>query len=184
MLTLDDLRAICPTSKVSTLEIYVDPLGAAMEEFEINNVERETMFLAQVAHESGGFRYTSELASGEAYEDRVDLGNTKPEAIEVAQRNGSTPGRWFKGHGLIQTTGYDNHCAARDALGIDCVETPTLLCEPVNAARSAALFWKTHGLNELADEGDFVRVTRKINGGVNGLADRQAYLQRAQDALT
>src|SRR3990167_4775332 len=117
MITLDDLRRICPQSPVARMEPFVEPLNDAMDEFAISeNVEREAAFLAQIAHESGGFRYVRELASGQAYENRVDLGNTEPEAIRIAAEHGSTPGRWWKGHGLIQITGYDNHLACGDAL--------------------------------------------------------------------
>lgn len=69
------------------------------------------------------------------------------------------------------------------ALDIDCVNHPELLEEPVNACRSSALFWKAHGLNELADAGDFLRITKKINGGTNGLADREALYAAAKNQL-
>ena len=172
MITLDDLRRICPLSKTTTLSSFVDPLNDAMTEFDISNVARETMFLAQVAHESGGFHYVQEIASGAAYEGRADLGNTEP-----------GDGVRFKGRGLIQITGRSNYRQCGDSLALDLLANPELLEEPTNAARSAGWFWQTHGLNQIADAGDFVHITRRINGGVNGLADRQAYLQRAQDAL-
>lgn len=172
MITLDDLRAICPFSKIGSLTVFVDPLNTAMPEFEINNVARETMFLAQVAHESGGFRYVQEIASGAAYEGRADLGNDEP-----------GDGMRYKGRGLIQLTGRSNYQKYGDILGLDLLANPELLEEPTNAARSAGCFWSTNGCNEIADMGDFIHITRKINGGTNGLADRQAYLQRAQSAL-
>ena len=127
MITLDDLRAICKHTKSAVLEMYVEPLNAAMSEFDIDdNVERETHFLAQVAHESGGFNYVRELASGEAYEGRASLGNTEP-----------GDGVRFKGRGLIQITGRENYHACGIALGLDLTENPELLEEPLNAARSA-----------------------------------------------
>jgi putative chitinase len=187
MITIEDLQAICPHTKRSRLELFLEPLNAAMNEFEIRPGNRQQMFLPQVAHESMGFVYTREIwgptPQQAKYDVRADLGNTRPEAIEIARRYGSTPGRFWAGHGLIQTTGYDNHCKARDALAINCVEVPELLCEPVHAARSAALFWKQNGCNEIADAGDFQKLTRRINGGLNGLDDRLAYLERAQVAL-
>ncbi len=172
MITLDDLHKICPTTKQARLDLFVEPMNAAMTEFEINNPSRETAFLAQVAHESGAFNYVRELASGEAYEGRADLGNTEP-----------GDGVRFKGRGLIQITGRANYRLCGDALGVDLVSEPDALERPDLAARSAGWFWKTHGLNELADLGDFVRITKRINGGTNGLADRLAYFERAQQVL-
>ena len=172
MITLDDLCAICPLSRRSRIEPFVEPLNAAITEFEINNVARETMFLAQLAHESGGFRYVEELASGEAYEGRQDLGNTEP-----------GDGVRYKGRGLLQITGRANYQAVGEALSHDFIGNPEELEGPTFAARSAAWFWASRGLNELADAGDFRRITKKINGGYNGLADREKYLAKAQEVL-
>lgn len=187
MITLYELRQVCPKTPDRRLREFVEPLNAAFEEFDINTVERRAAFLAQVAHESMGFVHTREIwgptETQARYDSRADLGNTKVDAIEVAARHGSTPGLFFKGHGLIQTTGYDNHCKARDALNLDCVENPEFLMEPVNAARSAAFFWQAHGLNELADRGDFKGITKKINGGLAGLAERVDYFRSATIAL-
>lgn len=176
MITLDDLRAICPHSAPGMLSVYLEPLNAAMDEFGISeNVLRETAFLAQLAHESAGFQYVRELASGAAYEGRKDLGNTEP-----------GDGRTFKGRGLIQITGRANYGACSVALcgyPSRLLTNPELLEEPELACRSAAWYWQTHGCNELADVGDFLRVTKRINGGTNGLADRLAYFERAKEAL-
>ena len=174
MITLEDLRAICPHTKRERLEMYVEPLNATMDEFGISaNVEREAHFLAQVAHESGGFRYVRELASGEAYEGRSDLGNTEP-----------GDGVRYKGRGLIQITGRDNYRACGDALGVDLVDEPELLERSDLAARSAGWFWDSRHLNELADRGDARGITKRINGGLNGLQDRLSYLEIAQRRLT
>lgn len=172
MITADDLKAICPTTKLAVLALYVDALNDAMQEFDISTPDREAMFLAQIAHESGGFHYVKELASGSAYEGRSDLGN-----VEAGD------GVAFKGRGLIQITGRANYRSLSDALGIDCVNEPDLLELPTNAARSAGWFWSTHGLNALADKGDFYRITRRINGGLTGYAERQAYLNRAMRVI-
>lgn len=173
MITLDDLRAICKTTKVGRLAVFVEPLNDAMGEFDIDsNVARETHFLAQVAHESGGFNYVREIASGEAYEGRADLGNTEPE-----------DGTRYRGRGLIQITGRANYRACGDALGVDLVSEPVLLEQPLLAARSAAWFWQAHGLNELADRGDIRGITKRINGGLNGYHDRLNYLALAQERL-
>lgn len=172
MITLDDLRVICPQTKSGRLAVFVDPLNDAMEEYEIDNVARETHFLAQIAHESGGFHYVRELASGEAYEGRADLGNTQ---------DGDGPR--YRGRGLIQITGRANYRACGDALGVDLVSEPELLESPYLAARSAGWFWKAHGLNELADKDDARTITKRINGGLTGYQERRTYLGRAKGRL-
>jgi putative chitinase len=155
VITLDDLKAICRHSTTGRLAVFVEPLNAAMQEFAISeNPARETHFLAQIAHESGGFRYVREIASGAAYEGRADLGNTE-----------AGDGERFRGRGLIQITGRSNYAAC----GV--------------AARSAAWFWDSRHLNELADRGDARGITKRINGGLNGYQDRLAYLALAQERL-
>jgi len=189
-MTLDQLKAIMPHAG-DRAELFLDALNNAMDEFAINTPARQAAFLAQVAHESGQLRYTQELASGDAYNHRQDLGNTRPEAIMIAADHGSTPGRWWKGHGLIQLTGYNNHVACQLALGLDLVHTPLLLTIPEHAARSAAWFWSVHKLNDYADRGDFDGISDIINrgrktakdGDALGYADRFAAYQRAQEVL-
>ena len=171
-LSLEDLRQVCRHAPVSRLEQFIDPLNDAMREFAIDNPLREAAFIAQIAHESGELRYVRELASGEAYEWRRDLGNTE-----------EGDGVRYKGRGLIQITGRANYRACGDALGVDLVAHPELLEQPVLACRSAGWFWESRGLNELADNGSFQAITRKINGGLNGLQDRLAYWERAKEAL-
>lgn len=173
MITLDDLKAICEHTSTGRLAVFVEPLNDAMREFNIDaNPARETHFLAQIAHESGGFHYVAEIADGSAYEGRKDLGNTEP-----------GDGRRFKGRGLIQITGRDNYRKCGDALGLDLLAQPELLEAPDLACRSAGWYWETHGLNEIADRGDTKAITRRINGGLNGYADRLAYLEKAQQRL-
>lgn len=182
MVTLDQLKKIIPYAGPRA-GVFLAPLNDAMDEFGIDTPVRRAPFLAQVAVESGSLRYVSEIASGMAYNGRADLGNTKPEAIAIARRHGSTPGPWWKGHGLIQITGYDNHLACGTALGLDLLNEPTLLELPGDAARSAAWFWQTRGLNELADAGNFERITRRINGGLNGHAERLDFWKVAKEVL-
>lgn len=170
-MTKDQLSKIYPFAG-KRIDTFLIPILSAMDEFKINTKQREAAFLAQIGHESGKLLYVKELASGAAYEGRADLGNTMP-----------GDGVRFKGRGLIQITGRTNYVAAMMELDLDCVEHPELLEEPVNAARSAGWFWFTHGLNELADVGDFIKITRKINGGTNGLEDRQQLYAKALEVL-
>lgn len=170
-MNLDQLIKIMPFAR-KRAAVFVDPLNAAMAEFGITTPLRQASFLAQVGHETGQLQYLREIASGDAYEGRKDIGNTWP-----------GDGRRYRGRGLIQITGRANYAACGAALGLDLVAQPELLELPVNACRSAGWFWMTHGLNEMADAGDQVRVTRRINGGTNGLADRLALFEVAKRVL-
>jgi putative chitinase len=171
VITPEQLLKIMPMAK-TRINIFLTPINAAMAEFQINVPARQAAFLAQLAHESGQLLYVRELASGAAYEGRKDLGNTEP-----------GDGIRFKGRGLIQITGRANYAKCGDALGYDLVANPEFLESAVLACRSAAWFWRSHGLNELADAGDQISVTRRINGGTNGLADRLAFFDKAQEVL-
>ena len=171
MLDEATLLKIMPHAK-SRVQDFLEPLNAAMREFHINTPVRQAAFLAQIAHESGELRYVKELASGAAYEGRVNLGNTQP-----------GDGMKFKGRGLIQITGRANYMACGEGLGLDLIKQPELLEKPQHACMSAAWFWATRGINTLADAGQFDKITRRINGGQNGAADRQALYARALKVL-
>lgn len=151
-------------------------IEAAMAEFDINTPGRQAAFLAQIGHESGGLHWITELwgptLTQSHYEGRADLGNTE-----------SGDGFKFRGRGLIQTTGRANYEKAGDALDLPLVDHPELLETPANAARSAAWFWQAHGLNDLADVGDFRRITMRINGGFNGYDDRLALYEAAKGVV-
>jgi putative chitinase len=170
----------CPLARAAK---WVDAINAAMIEFDILTPMRQAHFLAQVGHESEYLFYTTELASGRAYNGRVDLGNMRPEALAVAKAHNTTAGEFWRGHGLIQTTGFDNHKACGEALGLDLVNNPLLLTVPVNAARSAGYFWKKHNLNPLADMDLLTRITKIVNGGQNGIDDRRMLLTSFKIAL-
>lgn len=175
-LSIEQLKKAFPDARMSNLQKYVSHLNDGMDRFEINTPTRITFFIAQLAHESGNFRFVEELASGKDYEYRKDLGNLKKAALAAAHAKGTTTGRFYKGRGLIQLTGYNNYKACGSELSIDLVNNPELLIEPKYAALSACWFWHSNGLNELSDIGDFKAVTRRINGGYSGLADRQLKL--------
>ncbi|MGQ9865280.1 MAG: glycoside hydrolase family 19 protein [Pseudanabaenaceae cyanobacterium] len=172
LLTQDQLQAIAPATPAARLAQFLPPLNRTLREYQIDTPLRIAHFLAQIAHESDGFRATEEYASGAAYEGRLDLGNTQP-----------GDGRRFKGRGLIQVTGRANYIEASRALGVDLLADPTRLAEVDLATRSAGWFWHSRRLNAHADRDDIHTITRRINGGYNGLADRQSYLNRAKQAL-
>ena len=173
-----------PQATQKNIDLFIDPLNTAMEEFQINTPLRIAAFLAQIAHESGSLKYTEEIASGANYEYRENLGNLKSQALTIAHAHGATTGRWFKGHGLIQVTGYYNHLKCGIALKIDCLNKPYLLTQPEGATRSAAWFWASHNLNELADECKFNKCTKIINGGFNGKPERDAFYAKAKEVLS
>lgn len=172
MISTTQLRAVMPHASQENIAKFIQPLNDAMESSGIITPLRQSAFLAQVAHESASLRYTLELADGQGYEGRDDLGNTEP-----------GDGRRYKGRGLIQLTGRKNMALCGHALGLDLIAHPELLEAPEGAARSAAWFWRTNGLNELADSDRFGSITKRINGGYNGLDDRIAHWLRARRAL-
>lgn len=171
MIALEELKLIMPHAG-SRAETFCEPLRQTMQEFEIDTPLRQSAFLAQLAHESGELRYVKELASGEAYEGRVDLGNTQP-----------GDGPRYKGRGLLQITGRHNYGACGADLGIDLIAEPHLLEQPEWAAKSAGWFWQTKKLNALADKPDFKLITKRVNGGYNGYQERLRYYERAKEVL-
>jgi predicted chitinase len=157
-------------------EKYAEWLYSVAMAYRIDTPLRMAHWLAQVGHESGRLRYTEELASGRAYEGRKDLGNDRP-----------GDGVKYKGRGLIQLTGKANHkrySDYKDDPGI--MENPETLSEVPYCVDSAGWFW-VHGtrdnLNFLADRDRFELITRRINGGTNGIKDRWKLLEFCKDAI-
>ena len=185
MITAQQLLAIMPAATPSHVANFIGPLNDTMAEFAITTPARQAAFLAQLAHESGSLRYVQEIASGSAYDNRADLGNTTGEALVCATLAGTTPGKYYKGRGLIQITGYTNYLACSRALLRDdsLVQNPSALERPDLACRSAGWYWDSRRLNDFADAGQFETITRKINGGLNGQADRLAHYERAKKVL-
>jgi putative chitinase len=180
MITVDQLHAICPRTARARLEQFVDALNDAMAEFEINTRARQAAFLPEVAHETGGFVYLKELWGPTPEQQRYEPPGHKAETLGNTQ---SGDGFRYRGRGLIQITGRANYRDCGLALGLPLEDEPELLEHPIAACRSAAWFWKSHGLNALADAGDFERITRKINGGLNGQADRLALWETAKGLI-
>lgn len=147
-------------------------LQPTLTKYGIVNDYRVCYWAGQVCEESDQFCTTVEYARGSEYEGRKDLGNIHP-----------GDGARYKGRGLIQLTGRANYLAYGGLIGLDLINHPELAAEPVNALAIACLFWQKHGLSDLADKEDIEAVTRKINGGLNGLDARQAATDRAFKAL-
>ena len=174
MVNLRDLKKFAPAGKLAILKGIADNWAIAQQHGAINTPERITHFLAQLAHESDGFRTLREYASGAAYEGRKDLGNV---------RKGD--GVKFRGRGPIQVTGRGN---ARDftvwlrkrfPTCPDFEARPTELEKFPWAMWSAVWYWDTRKLNRYADRNDIRSITKRINGGYNGLADRRAWFRKA-----
>lgn len=166
--------ARCTGASLANAAKFLPYLMSAMDEFGIITTVQQAAFLSQVGHESGGLRYTVEIwgptPAQARYEGRGDLGNTHP-----------GDGSRFRGRGLLQTTGRYNYQKTGAALGVDLITSPELLGQPALAARSAGWYWQTHGLNAIAD--DCAACTRKINGGMNGYAERLALFEAAKGVL-
>lgn len=182
--------------------VFVSALNDSMARYKIDNRLRVAAFLAQVGHESGQLRTLVENLNYSAeglvrtWPKRFTLltataAARKPEQIAnivYASRLGNGPavtgdGWKYRGRGLIQITGWVNYQACGSALSLDLLTKPELLEQPVYAALSAAWYWSSNGLNELADTGRFEDITRRVNGGLNGKADRLAIYQRALKVL-
>jgi putative chitinase len=147
-------------------------LQSTLEAYGITTRLRIAHFLAQTCHESAGFRTTEEFATGDAYENRRDLGNVQP-----------GDGRRYKGRGLIQLTGRANYTKFGNEMGIKLVENPEQAAEPKLSLRIACEFWKSSSINNACDQDDLIRVTKLINGGTNGLDDRRALTTKAKTAI-
>ena len=169
------LRIMMPLSTDANAGKYFAPLVAAMTANQINTPLRQAHFLAQLGHESGSLIFSEEIASGQAYEGRADLGNTEP-----------GDGPRFKGRGLIQITGRTNYTSYGNDRNQDYItgNNPSLLAtDPNIAADCSGWFWATRKLNGLADNDDVLTITKRINGGTNGLADRTSRLALAKCLL-
>ena len=183
MLTAEQLKSIMPGVPVQRREALLPFLQAAMTEFAIEAPARAAAFLAQLAHESGQFRFMEEIWGPTAAQRRYEPAST------LAASLGNTEvgdGKRFKGRGPIQITGRANYRRFGDLLDTDLISAPERAALPELAFRIAGLFWSKKGLNELADRATpeaFREITRRINGGFNGLADRQKFYAVARRVL-
>jgi len=171
-LNQDSLMAIMAFGNSSSVNIYLNLMITMFPKYNITTPLRSAHFLAQVGHESLSFVYTQELASGAAYEGRKDLGNIK-----------KGDGMRFKGRGLMQLTGRDNYASYGKHIKIDLLKLGNELLvatTPRYALDVSLWFWDSRKLNNHADKDNLKAITRRVNGGYNGLADRANYLERAK----
>jgi putative chitinase len=181
---------------------WFEPLQETFEKYQINTPKRQACFIGQCMHESGGFKFLKENLNYSAKAlmatwpsrfpdmDTAEKYERQPEKIAnkvYSGRMGNTEdgdGAKYIGRGLIQLTGKDNYKAFGEAIGEDLVSTPQLVEEPRYAALSAGWFWNKRGLNALADVMDIETMSKRINGGTIGMADRIAKINKVLDVLT
>ena len=180
MLSDAQLQKIMPKLAPAKRALYLPHLNEAMQRCGIDTPLRVAAFAAQLAHESGEFRWMEEIWGPTAAQLRYEPPG------DLARRLGNTQpgdGQRFKGRGPIQITGRFNYRKYGELLGVDLSADPACAAAPEHAFATAGLFWQHNGLNELADARDFVAITKRINGGTNGLADRQRYYASALEVL-
>ena len=204
MLTEAQLRQILPLLPLPKLQQCLPHLNTAMQVYEVNTVARSAAFVAQTAHESAQYtrmleslfytkaaglmatwpkRFPTEASALPYVRNEEKLGN-----FVYANRMGngdgaSGDGFRYRGRGIIQLTGREKYRVTGEALAIDLVANPELAQTPEIAFKAAGLFWKSAGLNELADVGDFKTITQRINGGQNGADERLKYFETAKRVL-
>ena len=204
MITLEILQKLCPQTKPAVLKKYAESLHETAEYYDMYvNKKRAAAFVAQVAHESGGFNFVKEnlnySAKGLQTTFKKYFGDSsvaeayakKPEKIAnrvYANRMGngdeaSGDGYKFCGRGLIQLTGKTNYTKFAADLGISVDETVAYLETPEGAVSSAGWFWDNNNLNSYCDKDDFVGLTKRINGGTIGLEDRKHHYELALSLL-
>lgn len=198
--------------KADRAALFLPFLQGTMKAYDITSPRRIAGFLSQISHESGRLERLEESLNYSVDALLRMFGRHRITEAE-ARRFGRTPsqpadqqaianvlygGPWgmrnlgntengdgwrFRGRGLKQLTGRSNYARCGAAIGEDLIKHPERLCLPVNAALSAGWFWKTNGLNELADRGDVVNMTKRINGGDIGLPERTALFSQAMAVL-
>ena len=180
MLTDLHLSQIMPHASQARRKAFLPFLAEAMQRHAIDNLPRAAAFLAQLAHESGEFQYMEEIWGPTAAQRRYEPDTPLARALGNTDKG---DGYRYKGRGPIQVTGRANYQRYGKELDVDLVKQPELAAKPEHGFDIAGVYWTKNGLNALADAGDFKAITRRINGGYNGLADREAYYRRAKQVL-
>jgi len=171
----DLIKSICAKS---VSDFFIKKLISALRRwlpaYEMDKKLRVCGFLAQCAHESGGFGYLKEIG-GKAYFEKYEP------STKIGKMLGNTQigdGYTYKGRGPIQISGRYNYKIYGDLLGLNLIDNPDLLLDINNGIQAACEFWKQNNLNYFADCCDIKSMTKKINGGLNGLKEREAYYSK------
>ena len=204
LLTLDQLYKINNNLNKKECEYYLNALNKVLPEYEINSPLRIAHFLAQILHESGHLKYKSENLNYSAqsllkvfpkyFKDIIDANNYARQPVKIANRvyanrmgNGneaSGEGWKFRGRGLLQLTGKSNYIECGKFCKLDLIQFPdSILGDPELNIKVACWYWSSRGLNQHADRNDITTITKKINGGLNGIEDRTKILSKAREIL-
>lgn len=204
LLTLEQLHSINNKYYIDTCTYYLDAFNKVLPSFEINTPLRVCHFLAQIIHESGYLRakvenlnYSSQALSrvfskyfpsnsiAEEYERQPEKIANRVYANRMGNGDEDSGDGWkYRGRGLIQLTGKDNYKSCGNNLGLDLVNNPDLIInDPEVNVKTACWFWKKNDLNSLADKDDITSITKRINGGINGLTDRKNKLDVCKKVL-
>jgi putative chitinase len=176
----EQLKKIVPTASDKLIALYSPFIDSAMKEFDINTPLRQSAFIAQIAHETGGFKWLRELWGPTSQQLKYDPPSKLSKILGNTYKG---DGFKYRGRGAIQLTGRANYERFGKLLGVDLVKNPELAESQVFAFRIAGLFWKEKGLNEMADKKEFEQITRRINGGINGINERLAYYDVAKSNI-
>ena len=200
-LTKEQLKQLLP--KNPYIDQWHKALSQLLPDYEINTPQRIAAFIAQCAHEAGGFlfltenlnykaeslvkvfpKYFKDLATAKEYEKKPEKIANKIYADRMGNGNeASGDGFKYRGRGLIQLTGKTNYTWFAASLQITPEEAAEYTQTFEGAAQSACWFWETNNLNQLADKGDILGMTKKINGGTIGLEDRKKHYEHALHVL-
>lgn len=179
MITREQLKQITPSTPDTRIDAFIHHLNTYMPQYGIDTPNEIASFLAQVLHESGGLKWLREIwgptHAQAKYEGRKDLGNTV-----------RGDGKKFMGRGLIQLTGRANYARmSKDMFGDDrLLQTPDLLSTAEYAVKSACIYWQWRKMDLIDDDTDIKAETKAVNGGFNGITDRQQYFNRAMQVFS
>jgi putative chitinase len=201
ILTKEQLRQIIPGNPY--LDYWYHAMEQALPDYDINTPRRVAAFLAQTAHESGGYRaikenlnykaeslmrvwprYFPDMSTAQRYAHKQEMIANRAYANRMGNGDEASGDGWrFCGRGLIQLTGRNNYQAFADSIETDINDLPEYLATFEGSVQSACWFWENNNLNQWADSGDILTLTKRINGGTLGLADRQKHYDHALHIL-
>lgn len=204
VITDEQLQSIMPQAYPDKIDRYQPALNHQMEKYDINSPLRIAHFIAQIAHESSSFRFSSENLNysasalrsifskyfptdelAEAYARQPEKIANRVYADRMGNGNEASGDGWrYRGRGLIQLTGTDNYTDCGKGIGLDLINDPDQLADDAEAAvASSGWFWNMRGLNKYADDDDILTITKRINGGTFGLEERKEFLAKAKKVL-